>query len=570
MLASKRGADGITQFSIKNKRSCSYDLPGNNQGILSQLSEEVASNLARSVVLLVLTNGRTILNKFCAIAIECRSNVTKFVTSGSLVEDLQYYGMENKIEVHCEGNVVVGHLEEYDSECQLAVVKVISSLDVYCVRLNHGMEFMPRKKKIAAIRRDLFGNLIVTTGLLSSYGDKECLVFSDADKCSKNWLGAAFFDFDGNFVGMNHDIFLPPRIILEQSTSTQRRAFRYVGMNGWFETKSGEHWFHPKAYDCVDKELFQQLYPLGYPIPSRSMVNSGWVLLNTFEDDFGDVYPKGVWDLFRKKRFSSEISRSVVALASFRGETRFFACTGVFVDFDDKCPTILTSACLVTHPYLHNKIVEGLRIEVLLPNGPRVDGTLLHYSLHYNVALVSVKNYRALYPVNLKLTIPMELEDQIVDTKVLAVWRIFESGKLKATSGKITADTDSLDCGILWYSTCEVTKAAIGGPLVDVNGNYIGMNFIGLNKEIGTAYLYREDLRGILEYFKTKNTKYLRAYGLEAVVTEDGQKPKNKWPVPEPLWCDPSELKDHVNDKREDKANGLQTRYVDGIKIVLK
>jgi hypothetical protein len=70
----------------------------------------------------------------------------------------------------------------------------------------------------------------------------------------------------------------------------------------------------------------------------------------------------------------------------------FFACTGVFVDFDDKCSTILTSACLVTAPFLHNKIVEGLRIEVLLPNKRHVDGTLLHYSLHYNVALVSVKN----------------------------------------------------------------------------------------------------------------------------------------------------------------------------------
>jgi hypothetical protein len=92
-------------------------LPGNNQGIWSQLSEEVASNLSRSFVSLVLTNGRIMLSQSCGIAIECRSNVTKFVTSGSLDEDLWYYGMENKIEVHCEGNVVVGHLEEYDSEC---------------------------------------------------------------------------------------------------------------------------------------------------------------------------------------------------------------------------------------------------------------------------------------------------------------------------------------------------------------------------------------------------------------------------------------------------------------------
>jgi hypothetical protein len=161
------------------------------------------------------------------------------------------------------------------------------------------MEFMPhKKKKIAAIGCDFLGNLIVTARLLS-YGDKECLVFSHADKCSKNWLGAAFFDFDGNFVGMNHEIFLPPRIVLKQSISTQRRAFRYDGMNGWFETISGEHWFHPKVYDCVDKEQFQHLYSLGYPIPSRSMVNSGWVLLNTFEDDFDNVYSEGVWHLFK-------------------------------------------------------------------------------------------------------------------------------------------------------------------------------------------------------------------------------------------------------------------------------
>ena len=100
MLASKRGADDTTQFSNKNKRSCSYELPGNNQGIWSQLSEEVASNLSRSVVLLILTNGRIMLSQSCGIAIECQSNVTKFVTSGNLVEDLRYYGMENKIEVY--------------------------------------------------------------------------------------------------------------------------------------------------------------------------------------------------------------------------------------------------------------------------------------------------------------------------------------------------------------------------------------------------------------------------------------------------------------------------------------
>lgn len=186
MLANKRGVDDITQFSNKNKRTSGFDLPGNNQGILSQLNEEVASNLSRSVVLLVLTSGRT-KHQFSGVAIECRSNATKFVTSGSLVRALKLYRLENKLEVHCEGNVVIARVEDYDSDRQLAVVKVDSSLDVYCVRLNHGMDFMPHKENIAAIGRDLFGNLIVTTVLLSYDDDEdaECLVFSDADKCSE-------------------------------------------------------------------------------------------------------------------------------------------------------------------------------------------------------------------------------------------------------------------------------------------------------------------------------------------------------------------------------------------------
>lgn len=44
----------------------------------------------------------------------------------------------------------------------------------------------------------------------------------------------------------------------------------------------------------------------------------------------------------------------------------------------------------------------------------------------------------------------------------------------------------------------------------------------------------------------------------------------NRWPVPEPDWCDPSDLEGHINDKGEYPANGLQTRYENGIKFVLK
>ncbi|KAF8726476.1 hypothetical protein HU200_019662 [Digitaria exilis] len=102
----------------------------------------------------------------------------------------------------------------------------------------------------------------------------------------------------------------------------------------------------------------------------------GMILVNTFEYPFGDVYPKG--------------------------DTRIFACTGVFIDFDDKYPKILTSASLVRDPGDPNKIIVDLRIEVLLPGKRCEIGTLKLHSLHYNVALVSVDNYRPLCPVNLE------------------------------------------------------------------------------------------------------------------------------------------------------------------------
>jgi hypothetical protein len=39
------------------------------------------------------------------------------------------------------------------------------------------------------------------------------------------------------------------------------------------------------------------------------------ILVNTYEDPFGDLYPKGVREF--KNRVSSEISRNAIALTSF-------------------------------------------------------------------------------------------------------------------------------------------------------------------------------------------------------------------------------------------------------------
>jgi hypothetical protein len=120
MLPSKRGADDLPRFSTDSLISglpvlpfsscflCLYlsthgclvscfltcRLFWDNQGFWSELSDEAASKLSRSVVSIALTHGdlvgQNVLFASSGIAIECQPNFTKFVTSAILVRALNY------------------------------------------------------------------------------------------------------------------------------------------------------------------------------------------------------------------------------------------------------------------------------------------------------------------------------------------------------------------------------------------------------------------------------------------------------------------------------------------------
>jgi hypothetical protein len=100
-----------------------------------------------------------------------------------------------------------------------------------------------------------------------------------------------------------------------------------------------------------------------------------------------------------------------------------------------------------------------LQIEVLLPNKDhgeggqdRAEGKLQHVNLHYNVALVSVKDFCAHQTVKVEHRQPDSGE-------VLAVGRCFSSGRLMAAEGKkYPRPEDKIDCKYLGYSTCKITK----------------------------------------------------------------------------------------------------------------
>ncbi|KAF8781000.1 hypothetical protein HU200_000968 [Digitaria exilis] len=175
------------------------------------------------------------------IAIECRMDGTKFLTSASLVRALKNNqgGKYNnlKIEVCYEGNIASGFLEEYDLRLEIAIVKIKSSFSVRAVFLYHFTQFLPCCD-VVSLGRDTSGKLIVTTGKLirdsGGYKERKYLMFSSC-KLSEVWEGGPLFSYNGKFVGMNlipsmkKSLFLPASLIIERlqhfRTSQERNEF---------------------------------------------------------------------------------------------------------------------------------------------------------------------------------------------------------------------------------------------------------------------------------------------------------------------------------------------------------
>ncbi|WVZ54137.1 hypothetical protein U9M48_004988 [Paspalum notatum var. saurae] len=421
-MSNKRAADDLTRFSNDNKRICVEE--GTDSlisGIFTELFDEDKSNLCKSVVSIVLFDEHKTLSAFSGIAIEWQCNSKMIVTTSSLASALRDVDNDHdnvKIQVlDDDGNIALGILGDCDSDYGIAVVRVMSNVDVYCIPLNLEVELMPYGTKVVAVGRDTTGVLLSTSGTLTATHGTVNSGYHVLSTCKLREVmqGGALFDSYGNFVGMNlfsdveRSIFLPRSIILERL--------------GHFHT------FKAKK---VFLELVRPIRPTGVKLYSYP------------EESFGDAYPKGVWRKL-KKGLRSDIFKNVVALASFNGD------------------------------------------------------------LHVN-------GYNVDHPVNLKHSMVQ------YDSKVVAVGRCFESGALIAASGEYTLWSGKI-CKSLRYTTCKITEAGIGGPLVDFNGKYVGMNFY--DAKMGTPYLFYDVLCGILEYFKNGETKYMRNCRLEGKIAED-------------------------------------------------
>lgn len=255
-----------------------------------------------------------------------------------------------------------------------------------------------------------------------------------------------------------------------------------------------------------------------YPLPTT--ICAGMHLIHSFDEKFSKLDGSSGDFLNVSGELAANLSQNVVSLASFKGKTSWFACSGILVEYDLHT-SVLTSASLVRSSDDEDTIVDNLQIEVRLPNGQCVKGTQ-YCNLRFKIAVINNIVFPYLRATNLYH--PMEIK---TGSEVVAVGRLFSTGRLTSTRGIVTNKKSNLDCDKLMVSTCKITKAGIGGPLVDFSGNSIGMNFYD-NEE--TPFLPRNDILECLRQFETR--------GIMAADKTVKSSP-SRWPVPKPYWSYP-------------------------------
>ncbi|XP_047056879.1 uncharacterized protein LOC124663198 [Lolium rigidum] len=544
----------------KNQEPCTFPIHEAND-VWCDLNQALAEKLSPSIISIASFDGEALHSECTGMVIDRELSSASFLTTASLFGSLdQNLWDDLTIKVRLPNDEVVhGWLHYYSSPYSLAVIITHSlppSLDLCVACLGNDMH-VESSAELLAVRRCFDSGKLVSTRGSVIHGTWTGGIHKKQRKLSTCKIieaasGGPLVDCDGNIVGMNYydeemTSFVPSNLIFEwlAPAHVHWAASKDTSRPNEIQQSSTPYNDSPKG--LTDDELRRILAPWrcnefrnrvnaillakGYPLPS--FADDGMYLKWDFEEGFGkDILSEPT------SRVASKMSRSVVALASFvvdkteySGEhrkekkiARKFACTGVFIECSGSTTRILTSASLVRSGDGKN-IHREWKIEVCLPSKRRVDGTLLHYDLKYNVAVVSIKGVCSYRAAKLDETSQTEIGAQVV-----ALGRGFESAKLMATEGAVTAKRSRSYCEELQISTCKITKAGIGGPLVDFGGNFVGMNFYDTDQ---TPYLSRVRILELMKCFNAERTVPV------AVETPD-ESELPSWPVPDPEWFYPS------------------------------
>ncbi|CAL5082386.1 unnamed protein product [Urochloa decumbens] len=456
--------------------------PGENT---YRTSDEVDIDLSSIVVSLALFDGDKMLFACSGIPLphgETRLQITRFV-SVRLRDDKTFDGF----------------LGLYDDD--IAIVTCLGVLDVNPIDLNvkatPATHVSPDDRLLAAGRAYVLGHLRTMHGFPCGICPNTWV--PDHQYQYKAALGGPLLQKDARFLGMIYDFFyhddrfvrysfLPVELLCKRLEHFEILNPRQLHFSE-YELPSGVSSVVPSGF----LKTIYRLKSYGYPMPPPLVLEFNGQLLNQFEERFGDLlawkgYPYGhptrvssecVWERLPKK-VVRDISQRVVSLASFNEgdrNVRYFACTGLFIKWHGSKAArsvILTSASLVRSCRDEEDIDKTLKIKVFLPPNQRGIGTLEFYNLSYNIAIVSVEKFNAVRTEDI-----FSKKMQKLPEKVVAIGRDTMYGPLMGTFGEVKRSNkgSKVVCKGIWVSTCKIKKAGIGGPLINLHGSFVGMNF---------------------------------------------------------------------------------------------
>ncbi|KAG2642879.1 hypothetical protein PVAP13_2KG216600 [Panicum virgatum] len=183
------------------------------------------------------------------------------------------------------------------------------------------------------------------------------------------------------------------------------------------------------------------------------------------DDEFGTE--------FELKHTSWEVEKFTLELARY---TKIFSCSGTIVEYVDDTGYVVTSASLVRCPDRDEQI-DKPKINVWLASGQKLEGFVSNVDFYYNICVIKVP-----------CTVHLPSKSFCPNTgffnfyenhtrDVVALGRSCEPCSLKVASGKLIPRRSRFDCEELLVSSCKISKRGVGGPLMDFDGNVIGMNF---------------------------------------------------------------------------------------------
>ncbi|XP_050203707.1 putative protease Do-like 14 isoform X2 [Mercurialis annua] len=193
------------------------------------------------------------------------------------------------------------------------------------------------------------------------------------------------------------------------------------------------------------------------------------------------------------KMAALKASASVVSITSYLGENELCHSSGIIIECNDNCGIILTSLNLVKCHNIQDFIVDEITVVVHLSEHTSIDAKLIAWDYHYNLAALKILCDTPLEVASLallddSLTIDpsclctpfqhIESYNLIPGNAVIALARSSAKPfKLMAAPGEFSLNACRYDCKELLRATSKISKCGIGGPVININGDVIGICF---------------------------------------------------------------------------------------------